>query len=133
MSEDTTVIIDDTSGEVTSPREAGADHLPEGAVQIDARTVEYTLLDPVEIIVKVNGRDEKQNFASIRLKRFRGKDLMDIEAAPAASKTIVAFARSLGLPDHRAKALYEQMDQDDVSAVATIILGFNGSGRRTGQ
>lgn len=132
MSEDTVIVIDEPAPSVDA---APADQtgLPDGARRLDARTVEYTLIDPVSVRVRVDGREQDQKFSVLKLSRFRGRDLMEIEAAAPAERTVVAFARATGLNTVKARALYAEMDQDDISAVAEIILGFNGSGRRTGR
>jgi hypothetical protein len=133
--EDLVVIVDDDAPAAAKVAEVDeADEtLPEGAVRIDRRTVEYRLIDPVSIRLRADGREREERFDTIRLTRFRGKDLMDLEAAHADRRTILAFARAANLSEPKAKAIYAEMDQDDVAAVAAIIMGFNGSGRRTGR
>jgi hypothetical protein len=132
--EDMVVIVDDDAPAAAKVAEVDEpdDKLPEGAVRIDRRTVEYRFIDPVTIRLRVNGRDSEERFETIRLTRFRGRDMMDIEAASPDRRTMLALSRSSNLSEAKVKAICADLDQDDMDAIADIIAGFKGSGRRTG-
>jgi hypothetical protein len=133
--EDMVVILDDDAPPPAVKVAQGDDpddKLPEGAVRIDRRTVEYRFIDPVTIRLRVNGQDREERVDTIRLTRFRGRDMMDIESASPDRRTMLALSRSSNLSEAKVRAICAGLDQDDMDAMADIISGFKGSGRRTG-
>ena len=109
------------------------DRLPDNAEQNADGSVTLKLLYPTMLKIKKGEKVREENYEQLIFHRLNGLDQRVISEAKDGMLIAVSFSRSTRINQAIMNALFDKMDAADISAGATVLSHFLGSGRKTGK
>jgi hypothetical protein len=112
----------------------GAVELPKAAVLAEDGSVTLKLKRPITVgTIEPGGAKGACVYAELTLHELTGADLRKLMSAKREDAPILMLQLSTRLTLHRARQLFDQMTQSDITALTRVIDFFDPDGRTTGR